>query len=156
MVGREAKNMAGQDIIDTKISEAIKKFVDKPFSLGDSSKGWDCLNSLAEFYTDMGVKFPRTFGDWNELNYPGRWKTRPDESRKVFIEFLESLGKAIDFQYAIRGDLIIFGGREIPSFPGIYIGNGHILMIFDKGGKVLPMRFMRKYIVSARRLINAV
>lgn len=139
---------------DSTIARSAGKLVDRPYFLGDVSgdKGWDCLDSLACFYEGMGVQFPRKFGDWDEKNYPERWKKNPDEGRKVLGDFLRSLGEKIDPKYMVRGDLLIMGGKEIPTFPALYLGNGNVLMVFDKGVKVLPLRFFSKVLIEARRL----
>jgi cell wall-associated NlpC family hydrolase len=138
---------------DIKIAKAAEKLIDAKFSLGNTSKGWDCLNSLREFYSALGVDFPKSFKDYNESNYAKRWKNSSDKAKADFEEFLLTLGKPVDFHYAKRGDLMIFEGKEIPSFPAIYLGNGHILMVFDKGCKVVPLKFFKKVIKGTRRLI---
>jgi hypothetical protein len=129
----------------------LQKFIDAPFVLGDKSKGWDCLNSLAEFYDSTGKTFPREFKNFNEQNYAEKWKA--GEGKKELREFLLSLGESIDPNYAFDGDLFIFDGEET-AFPGIYLGRGHLLMVFDKGVKVVTLKAMKSLlkIVDVRRL----
>jgi len=133
-------------------TKKIQHFIDKPFALGDKSKGWDCLNSLAEFYDSIGKRFPREFKEFNEQNYAEKWKA--GEGKKVFREFLLSLGESINPNYALEGDLFVFDGEET-AFPGIYLGRGHVLMVFDKGVKVLPLKHIRKLfkVVDVRRFL---
>lgn len=166
----------------------IKKFVDAPFALGDKEKGWDCLNSLADFYDSIGVDFPKEFGEWNEQNYAKGWMRDPSKGRETLIAFLRTLGREVDLKGLEHGDLLIidlkvtkdtfkninvepakaeilktfptmlnyitsvFEGRELTAFPAIYMGTGHILVVFNKGVKVIPLKFFEKYIVEARRL----
>jgi len=129
----------------------LQKFIDAPFILGDKSKGWDCLNSLAEFYDSVGKPVPREFKGFNEQNYAEKWKD--GEGKKELREFLLSLGESIDPNYAFDGDLFIFDGEET-AFPGIYLGRGHLLMVFDKGVKVVALKAMKSLlkIVDVRRL----
>ena len=129
----------------------IKKFIDAPFSLGDKSKGWDCLNSLDEFYRSIGKNFPQEYRGINADNYAEKW--RLGEAKQIFREFLLSLGCSVNRNYALEGDLFVFDGEET-AFPGIYLGRGHVLMVFDKGVKVLPLNLVKKIfkIVDVRRL----
>ncbi len=127
----------------------LQKFIDAPFALGDKTRGWDCLNILAEFYDSIGKSFPRQYKDFDEFNYAERWKA--GEGRKEFREFLLSLGESVNPNYALEGDLFIMEGEEM-TFPGIYLGRGHLLMVFDKGVRVVPSKFFKKNIVDVRRL----
>lgn len=185
-MGHKAKGMDGWMIPDKTIADSMSKLVDCKFSLGDESKGWDCLNSLKEFYEGCGVKFPREFEDFNEENYAEKWVYDPEIGRQTLFRFLTTLGKSVDKHYAIRGDLLIlkhemtekpptfshrtlnhlkevhpfmrrvindiFDGKQVLTFPAIYLGNGNIFLIFEKGGKVVPYKFFKKYVVDVRRL----
>jgi len=175
---------------DSLISNAIERLIDAPFALGDTEKGWDCLNSLANFYDACGFKFPREFKDWNEQNYSQKWLEDVEEGRRIFVEFLMSLGEPVDPCYLLRGDILIleaqkmvtketlpmikrtverlskkfpalmkiakniYEGRQLLTFPAIYLGNGNIFIVSEKGGKVLPLKFFLRFIISARRLIK--
>jgi len=46
----------------------------------------------------------------------------------------------------------IFDGKELIAFPAIYLGRGNMLVVFNKGVKVVPLKFFRKFLVEARRL----
>jgi hypothetical protein len=155
MVGNEAKTLGIKK--RQRLSQAVVRFLDAPFALGDMSKGWDCLNSLAEFYDSMGAEFPRKFGDWDESNYVLRWNENEKKSREVFRQFLRSLGKSVDWNYAVAGDLLLFERMDIPIFPGIYMGNGNVLINWGvkKGMKVAPLTELLKlkFFIEARRLL---
>jgi hypothetical protein len=174
-------------VTDKIIAEAITKLVDSPYFLGDESKGWDCLNSLKEFYEDCGFAFPRRFEDWEQGNYRDKWVFDPEVGREVFYRFLKTLGKQVDLNYAVRGDLLllktkverpvtetlkrrvlnrikethpfmhrfinnVLAGRSLLTWPAIYIGNGKIFMIFEKGGKIIPLKPYEHFIEEVRRL----
>ena len=138
-------------------TQKIQKFIDAPHVLGDPSKGWDCLNILREVYTLLGKDFPTEFKGWDADNYAERWKR--GEGKDVYREFLFSLGSPVDPAYALEGDLFIFEGAE-QLFPGIYLGRGHILMVFapcdtkqkNRGCKVVPFSFFKKFLIGIRRL----
>ncbi len=129
----------------------LQKFIDAPFALGDKSKGWDCIDSLIEFYSSIGKPFPREFKGFDEQNYAERWAR--GEGKKEMREFLLSLGESIDPNYALEGDLFVFDGLET-AFPGIYLGRGHLLMVFDIGAKVVTLKAMKTLlkIIDVRRL----
>jgi len=129
----------------------LQKFIDAPFALGDTAKGWDCLNSLAAFYDSIDRPFPRQYKEFNELNYAEKWKA--GEGRKELREFLLSLGEPINPNYALEGDLFIFEGEEM-TFPAIYLGRGHLLTVWDKGVKVTALKAIRSLfkLVDTRRI----
>ena len=138
-------------------TEKIQQFIDAPHILGDPSKGWDCLNILREVYTLLGKSFPTEFEGWNAENYAERWKR--GEGKAVYRDFLFSLGQPVEPNYALEGDLFIFDGVE-QLFPGIYLGRGHLLMVFapcdtkqkNRGVKVVPLRFFKEFLIGVRRL----
>ena len=143
---------------DIEFVNTSKRFVDTPYALGDPSKGWDCINSLIEIFCRLGVDFPRQFGDWNESNYAERWNRDEKEARKVLRAFLFSLGDPINCNFAIRGDLFLFEDpdHDIPMFPGVYLGNGNILLTLGtkKGTRVVSLGVIKKYLKEVRRLIS--
>jgi hypothetical protein len=129
----------------------IQKFVDAPFALGDKTKGWDCLNSLDDFYRSIGKDFPEEYKGVNKDNYAEKWKSR--NGKKLFREFLLSLGSKIDPNYMIEGDLFVFDGENF-SFPAIYLGRSHLLTVWDKGIKVVPLKAIKRLfkLADVRRL----
>jgi cell wall-associated NlpC family hydrolase len=132
-----------------KFGEKMQKFIDAPYSLGDETRGWDCLNLLRHFFKDIGKELPEFPKDWTWENYAERWKN--GEGRKEFKKYLMDMGTEIEPNFMMHGDLLIFEGRQM-TFCGIYLGAGHILSVFDIGCKVIPWAVMKKFLVSARRL----
>ncbi len=153
MVGTPGKQSMKRHEFTTK----IKQFIDTPQYLGDTSKGWDCLNILREIYTLLGKDFPKEFKGWNAENYAERW--RHGEGKDIYREFLLSLGESINPAYAIHGDLFIFEGNA-QVFPAIYLGKGHLLMVFapcdkkqkNRGCKVVPLSFFKRFLIDVRRI----
>ena len=175
---------------DTKIANVAAEFVDKPFALGNKGKGFDCVNSLIEFYSKLGFDFPRTFGEWTEENYAKGWLRDPGQAKQVLRKFLMTLGREVDKNYLLRGDLLIIepktsslkmhpkteaflreeleasfpgmkgyisnllAGRELLSFPAIFLGNDLIMIVSNKGVFIVPFRFFEDRVVSCRRLIG--
>lgn len=70
----------------------------------------------------------------------------PTRSRRLLNKFKEMypfMGKVIDN---------VLSGKQLLTFPSIYLGNGNIFILFEKGGKVVPYKFFKKYVVDVRRL----
>ena len=136
---------------EIKFVEATRKLVDCDYSLGDTSKGYDCLSMLLQVYREMGVIFPDEWNGWTEKNYGERWTK--GEGRKELIQFLKELGTPIEINFIRKGDIIVFENGA-----GIYLGNGYALGIWEKhelrGGKVFPLRHFLNKIQDIRRLID--
>jgi hypothetical protein len=130
----------------------MQKFIDAPFALGDKNKGWDCLNALDEFYRSIGKDFPTEFKGINKDNYAEKFQS--GIGKKLYKEFLLSLGSPINPNYALQGDLFIFDGKEW-AFPGIYHGNGNLTMVFLEGARTVPLKAIKRFYgspVGVRRL----
>lgn len=139
-------------IPDSTMAKAISKMVDKPFCLGDLSgeSGWDCLNSIVSFYSELGFTFPEVFEGYNLKNYPEKWEDDSEKSREVMFRFLMSLGKSVDIRYRLRGDLLILeGGVEKPLEEKL------IAKVLGKLGTKFPsfVKEMRKVLQSKKLLI---
>ena len=136
---------------DITIAQTASKFSDCSFCLGDltGEKGWDCLSYIRNFYTEQGIDFPQEFKGFDKSNYAERW--RNGEGRKELREFLLQLGQPVEENYSRRGDLYVME-KDDQIFGGISIGNGHLLIVFDVGGKVVPERMFKKFVIGIRRL----
>jgi len=141
-------------ISDTKIANAASKLVDKSYALGDMSKGYDCLNYLVSFYSELGVEIPREFEGETLETYPQLWKTNPKKAQQIMAKLFDTFGEEISQDYMARGDLLIFEGKEFAIFPGIYLGNDNVLIVFEEGSHVLPLRFIKKFMTKVRRILN--
>jgi hypothetical protein len=140
-------------VSDTKIANAISKFIDRPHAIGDLSKGWDCLNSLLDFYRKMNISLPDEFEGYTETNYGARWEKDQNKCRLALERFILGLGEKIEVAYTMRGDLLIFKTPQFPAFPAICLGNGHMMIVVKEGAKVVPIHFFDRFLIGARRLI---
>lgn len=133
------------------ITDAARRLIDKPYHLGDTSRGYDCLSMVLDFYRGCGVKLPEEFRGFTRENYAERWKR--GEGRQEIREFYGSLGRRVDVNYALPGDLMIYEWEDTVT-AGIYLGNGHALMCFEKGLKVVPFRFFKSKLIEVRRCLG--
>jgi hypothetical protein len=141
-------------IKSTDLANAVHEMIDANYCLGDTSKGWDCLNSLLSVYRKLGFTFPESMGGIDESNYARIWNEDNDRARAVFTDFLMGLGEPVDPSFSVRGDLLIFKGAELPAFPAISLGSGHMLIVFQDGVRVEPVSRWKKYLISVRRLVK--
>jgi len=147
-------------IQDKAFREVVDPLVDAKFSLGGQScaEGFDCLSSLLEIYSGLGIKFSDEWKGYTPKNYASKWKENESQCRTDFAEWLRSLGELLPedkWNFMRPGDLLIFEGAEFTTFPAVYIGGGHLLMVWPKkiGCKVAPLRLMTKYLREVRRLV---
>ena len=131
------------------VSKILSQFIDKKYALGDTSQGYDCLSTLLEYCRAIGVELPTKFKGFTEKNYAEKWLN--GEGREEYFEFLKTLGKEIDVNYSIAGDIFIIDWEDSVT-AGIYLGNDHVLICFEKGMKVIPAKFIRDKLVEVRRL----
>jgi len=153
---REGKRARVRGMDDIEFVEKTNIFLRGKFALGDKIKGWDCLNSMADFFESMGVKFPDQFRDWTWANYGERWQR--GEGMDVFRDFLFSLGEPVDINYVAPGDIIILekivDKKNIVS-AGLYLGSGHFQAVSNPHGVIrLPLGFFKSAITGVRRLIK--
>jgi hypothetical protein len=141
---------------DIQFVNSLKPYLFKPFSLGDKSKGWDCLNQLGDWARENGYEFPDEFKGWTWANYAERWER--GEGMDVFYDFLMSLGDPVDINYMLPGDIIVLKMTDPMTMKEIvsavqYLGSNKIKAIpKEMGTIVLPMSFFRMAIRSVRRL----
>lgn len=135
---------------DIAIATAAKRLIDARYHLGMSEDvAFDCLTMMREFYGNLGITLPPLPEGWNVDNYAKRWNN--GEGREELYHYLLSMGKEVDENYMIAGDLLIFDGKDW-VFPGIYIGSGHVICAFDRGVKVVPFKFFRHALIEVKRL----
>lgn len=140
--------------LDTKIANIMTNFVDSKYVVDNPQLGWDCLNFTLSFYEALGVEMPHEFEDWTLENYGSRVAENPDEAHKTFERFVQTLGEEINPAYMRRADLLLFRIREFGVYAGVFLGNGNAFMMFNKGGRVVPLEPFIPFIVGCRRLIK--
>lgn len=141
-------------VTDTEIANAMEALIDAPFFLGEREKGYDCLSSLMKFYSEMGYKFPLEFEGWTLDNYRAKWIRDDKEGRRVLGRFLRTLGDEIRLNFMARGDLLIFEGKDVPAFPGIFLGNGNVFIAFSSGCRVMPLEYFKRFLKEVRRVLG--
>jgi len=137
---------------DSMIAKAVDKLIEKPFFLGDLTgvKGYDCLNTIKSFYTELGVILPDEFEGVTWDSYAAKWDDDPEEAREVLIRFLRSLGKPVGINYCLRGDLLIIESRNEKKY-----SEGIIKRMLDTIGKKFPkmVKETRKFLEGKKLLI---
>jgi len=137
---------------DIEFQGKIRNYIFKPFFVGDKSKGWDCLNSLKDFFESMGIQFPTEYKGWTESNYAERWNRGEGNGNDTLRDFALTLGRPIDPNYIRVGDIIVLSKDGLTSL-GQYVGSGNFKTHHETmGGIVLPLRFFKRAIVGVRRL----
>ena len=134
---------------DIAIANAAGKLIDAEYSLGNKILGYDCISMLREFYGNLGITLPPLPDGWTDNNYAQRWQG--GEGREELYHYLLSIGIEVEPNYIIAGDLLIFDGKEW-VFPGIYLGSGHVICAFERGVKVVPLKFFCHALIEAKRL----
>lgn len=128
-----------------------QKLVDKPYALANLAQGFDCLNYILEFY---GSKIPKEFKGIDAFNYAQLWNNDEIKARVLYKEYLSSLGKPIDRNYALRGDLMFFESPKSPFFAAIYDGCGAIRINLGKkhGVRKIPLAMIQNNLIEVRRI----
>jgi hypothetical protein len=145
---------------DTQIALAIREFIDSEYAVDDPSKGFDCLNCLVRFFVRLGWQPPAEFEGWTLDNYGKRALADPQGAHRMFERFVVTLGREIDRNYMLPGDLLVVTvnepgtKRELGTYAGIYLGNGNAFFMFDKGGRVAPWAIFVPFLKCVRRLID--
>jgi len=144
----------GSQMKDADLSNSMSKFVDCQYSLGDTSRGWDCLSFIGNLYRTMGFKFQEEYRGITEQNYKDVWES--GGGRKELEEYLLMLGESVDVEHIRRGDLVVFRMRDGSAAPGVYTGNGNVHVITEKGGKTIPFKMFERLkfnLIDIRRLL---
>ena len=127
---------------DIDIAKAAKAVIGNP----------DCFSVLSQFYNHLGIEllpYPNLIPTVRITNNPTR-DSLIEKNEELYL-YLKSLGQEVAFNYAIAGDLMIFGSQTC-VFPGIYLGSDHLLCVFDKGAMVVPLKFFRQGLIEKRRI----
>ena len=137
---------------DNDIVHWLDQMTDKPYYLGDPSKGWDCLNSILCLYRQFGYEFPTEIDGWTEDNYASLWEKDPVTGRKILSKLYERVGEEVQPNFYEPWDLMIFGSNKTPDIAAIYLGSGNIRMVFEDGVKDVPFHALEKHLKFVRRL----
>ena len=136
------------------IGQQLDKYIGQHFALGNPKLGWDCLNTILDFYGAFGIKFPDEFEEEKLNNYVHIWVTNEKRAREIYGRFLQSLGEKIECGFFARGDLLLFDALKLGTWPGIDMGNGNTFMVWKEGCHPVPFKAFAKYLIGVRRLLN--
>ncbi len=135
------------------IAQQAEKYLNKPFVLGDTSKGFDCVSLIRDFFEAFGYQFPTEFEGITWENYAEEYLRDPVRVLNIRERFLMSLGRHIEKKFFRRGDLLLF--REgIQFFACIDLGNGNMKALFEQGVQDVPYHLFAKWHIESRRLIG--
>lgn len=135
------------------IAQQAEKYLNKPFVLGDTSRGFDCISLLLDFYGGLGYQFPAEFEGISRETYAEEWLRNPEKTGFIRERFLRSLGTPIEKNFFRRGDLLLFR-KELEFFAGIDLGNGNMKALFLAGVHDVPFHLFQRWHVESRRLIG--
>ncbi len=117
---------------DIEFAKSLEPYLFKAYSLGDPSKGWDCLNCLGDWAKKNGLEFPDEFEGWTWENYTERWNR--GDGMDVLRRFLMSLGDSVNINYMLPGDILVLEARGVVG-AAQYLGSGHVKVVErGKGG----------------------
>ncbi len=134
------------------IARQAEKYLNKPFVLGNTEKGFDCISLILDFFGTLGYQFPDEFEGITRKNYAEEWLLHPERTGGIRERFLRSLGTPIEKNFFHRGDLLLFRSG-VEFFVGIDLGNGNMKALFAQGVHDVPYHLFAKYHVESRRLI---
>ncbi len=139
------------------IAQQAEKYLNKPFVLGNISKGFDCINLIRDFFSAgpsfLGYQFPEEFEGITWENYATKWLLHPEKMVGIRERFLKSLGSPIEKNFFRRGDLLLFR-KDLEFFAGIDLGNGNMKALFLAGVHDVPFHLFQKWHIESRRLIG--
>lgn len=136
--------------------DAVAAVLDRPYRLGGTIRGEDCISLLFRIYPPCGASIPEEHNGWTITNYAVRYAAGEDGVGEALRGWLESLGQPVDPAYMIDGDLIILRQPETPTgrVPAIYTGSGHALIVSEEHGVVVvPYRAIEDRVESIRRIL---
>jgi cell wall-associated NlpC family hydrolase len=135
------------------IATQAEKYLNKPFVLGDTSKGFDCISLIRDFFEAFGYQFPEEFEGITWKTYAAEYLRDPISVNGIRERFLKSLGQPIEKNYFRRGDLLLFR-KDLEFFAGIDLGNGYMKALFLAGVHDVPFHLFQKWHIESRRLIG--
>ncbi len=125
----------------------LTPLIGKPLIFGEM----DCVNLLRLVYEPLGASLPTEFEGLTWETYAERWKKAPDYS--LVERFLMGLGRPIEPNYLLPGDLLIISDMTGGVFPAIALINSKAVTVDRKiGVMVFPTHVLRE-IKAVRRIV---
>lgn len=138
--------MVGQKT-EISLAELTGKYVSKSFD------ECPCMTLVHDFYHDLGVDFPDSYGVYTLENYLYFWQKDPKRMIEALLDFLDTLGSSAEGAYQ-RFDLLAVQELQNKNiYIAIYLENNLIITShLTVGVRVLRLGRLQK-VVKARRLI---
>ena len=128
------------------INKMTSKYVGKPFET------CTCMNLAYNWYQDLGVSVPDSFGGLSLKNYFEAWKLDKKAVLNEMVKLFESLGTPVDLNDIQRHDLLAVSEAG-NLYAAIALGNGMIITShISVGVRVLKLGKIHQAVL-ARRLI---
>lgn len=139
-------------------ADITAKFVGKPYSeYGKGPDSYGCLGLVYAFQKELGK--PVNDADWchdglSTDNFMEAWRKHPARLEQIMIAAFQHIGIEIPINEKLAGDMVIIQSVIGESyFPGIYVGNNHIMASYaDLGVRVFHVDDKMLKIVKVRRL----
>ena len=86
-------------------------------------------------------------------NFMEAWQENPDKLEQIMIEAFDRVGIGVPVGEKLAGDLVIIRSRNGGRFPGIYVGNSHVMASYaDLGVRVYQIDNEGIVVIKVRRL----
>ena len=133
------------------------KFVGKPYSeYGKGPNSYGCLGLCYVFLKELGKPIDENICQYKGLtidNFMDAWKENPAKLEQIMIEAFDRIGIGVPVSEKLAGDLVIIRSRSGGYFPGIYVGNSHIMASYvDLGVRVFQIDNEGIVVIKVRRL----
>lgn len=138
-------------------ADITAKFVGKPYSVyGKGPDNYGCLGLCHAFLKELGKTIDENLWKYQDLtmdNFIEPWKENPKKLERILIEASNRVGIEIPVHEKLAGDFVIVQSRVGGYFPGIYVGNNHVMASYaDMGVRVFQIDNEGINIVKVRRL----
>lgn len=138
-------------------ADITAKFVGKPYSeYGKGPDSYGCLGLCYAFLKELGKTIDESVWKYQDLtidNFIVPWRENPKKLERILIEASNRLGAEVSVHEKLAGDFVIAQSRAGGYFPGIYVGNNHVMASYaDMGVRVFQIDNEGITIVKVRRL----
>jgi cell wall-associated NlpC family hydrolase len=138
-------------------TDITASFLGKPYSeYGKGPDSYGCIGLCYAFLKEIGKIPDESVWEYQELNinnFMEVWKENRGKAEQLMIEAAERIGTDVTKTGKLAGDLLILKTRTGSYFPGIYVGNGHVLASYaDLGVRIFGIDNEGITVIKARRL----
>ena len=138
-------------------AELTAQFVGKPYSeYGKGPDSYGCLGLCYAFMKELGRPIDESAWQYKGLstdNFMEKWKENPAKLEQIMIEASNQVGVEVPINKKLAGDLVIIQSARGNCFPGIYVGNSHVMASYaDMGVRVFLIDNEGITVIKVRRL----